>query len=101
MQENGIFCCVTPGFTLTGIFHHARLYSASGPNEAYLLRLEKGEKINPSRDAVVMLTLALVSDTDKIGLHDVDELLLSADYAPLMRRDERIATLTLLGGFHN
>jgi len=65
-----------------------RLAQWSGISEAYLLRLEKGERANPSRDVVLMLALSLVANSVTMDLFDVDELLLSADYAPLRRRGE-------------
>jgi transcriptional regulator with XRE-family HTH domain len=65
-----------------------RLAQYSGINEAYTLRLERGERANPSRDVVLMLGLALVESSDSVGIWDIDELLLSAGYAPLRRRGE-------------
>jgi len=52
------------------------------------LRLESGERANPSRDVILMIAIALVanSDTDTIDIYDIDELLESALYAPLRRR---------------
>ena len=58
----------------------------SGLDQSYILRLETGEKDNPSRDVVLMLALALVHDSDSVGIHDVEELLMSAEYAPFRRR---------------
>jgi transcriptional regulator with XRE-family HTH domain len=64
-----------------------RLAQYSGINEAYILRLERGERANPSRDVVLMLGLALVESSESsVGIWDIDELLLSAGYAPLRRR---------------
>ncbi len=57
-------------------------------DEAYLLRLESGARRNPSRDAVIKIGLALVSGTTKITRHDIDRLLVSAGYLPLMGRGE-------------
>lgn len=65
-----------------------RLAQYTGLNEAYLLRLETGERANPSRDVVLMLGLALVQGSESVGIWDVDILLLSAGYAPLRRRGE-------------
>ena len=65
-----------------------KLAQWSGLSEAYLLRLETGERANPSRDVVLMLTLALVVDCDKVDLFDLEELLWSAGYAPLRRRGD-------------
>ena len=58
----------------------------SGIDQAYILRLETGEKTNPSRDVVLMLALALSRDSDAVGIGDVEELLLAAGYAPFRRR---------------
>ncbi len=63
-----------------------RLAQYSGLDQAYVLRLESGERSNPSRDVVWMLALALVEDTDATSIDEIDELLLSAGYAPLRRR---------------
>lgn len=65
-----------------------RLAQYSGINEAYILRLERGERANPSRDVVLMLGLALVESSDSVSVWDIDELLLSAGYAPFRRRGE-------------
>ena len=65
-----------------------RLAQYSGINEPYILRLERGERSNPSRDVVLMLGFALVANSDAITIWDIDELLLSAGYAPLKRRGE-------------
>ena len=66
-----------------------RLAQYSGIDQAYILRLESRERSNPSRDVVLMLALALVENTERIGVYDIDELLLAAGYAPLRRRGER------------
>ena len=65
-----------------------RLAQFSGVDEAYILRLESGERQNPSRDVVVKLALALVSNSKSVTLHDVNGLLLAANYAPLLSRGE-------------
>ena len=65
-----------------------RLAQYSGLNEAYILRLESGERNNPSRDVVLMLGFALVEGSGSVGIWDIDALLLSAGYAPLRRRGE-------------
>ena len=61
----------------------------SGLSEAYILRLETGERRNPSRDVVIMLALSLVRASDVFEVWDIDELLTSASYAPLRRRGQR------------
>lgn len=71
-----------------------RLAQLSGIDQAYLLRLERGEQTNPSRDLVIRLGLALVFGSQVVTLENVDELLLSAGYAPLQRRHR----LGLTGG---
>jgi transcriptional regulator with XRE-family HTH domain len=71
-----------------------RLAQYSGINEAYILRLERGERDNPSRNVVLMLGYALVESSDAVGIWDIDELLLSAGYAPLRRRGNIEAAAT-------
>lgn len=44
-----------------------RLAKYSGLNQAYLLRLERGQRGNPSRDVVIMLGLALVEGSDSVS----------------------------------
>ena len=68
-----------------------RLAQFSGVNEAYLLRLESGERHKPTRDTVVKLALALVADSSSVSLDDVNELLLAAEHAPLLGRGESFA----------
>ena len=70
-----------------------RVSQYSGINEAYLLRLESGERQNPSRDIVMKLGLALVAETASVTMDDVNELLLSAGYAPLRGRGESLPAL--------
>ena len=62
-----------------------RLAQYSGVNQAYILRLESGARGNPSRDVVLMQGLALVEGSDSVAIWDIDELLMSAEYAPLLR----------------
>ena len=66
-----------------------RLAQYSGIDQAYIHRLETGERNNPSRDVVLMLAIALVENSEAVGIYDVDELLLAAKYAPFRRRGER------------
>jgi hypothetical protein len=61
-----------------------RLWQLTGLDQAFLGRLEMGEK-NPSRNTVLLLGLALVHGSVEIQCDDIDELLLAADYAPLHR----------------
>ena len=63
-----------------------RLAQDSGIDQSYILRLERGEKDNPSCNTVLMIGFALVRNCDSVDIHDVEELLLAADYAPLRRR---------------
>ena len=70
-----------------------RLAQYSGIDQAYLLRLESKERTNPSRDVVLMLAFALVENDEVVGVHDVDELLLSAGYAPFRRRGQKVLSL--------
>ena len=71
-----------------------RLAQYSGINEPYILRLERGERTNPSRDVVLMLGFALVANSDSVAIWEIDELLLSAGYAPLKRRGEVPASVS-------
>ena len=65
-----------------------RLAQYSGIDQAYIHRLETGERNNPSREIVLMLGFALVENSQSVGIEDIDELLLSAGYAPLRRRSD-------------
>lgn len=65
-----------------------KLAQYSGLSEPYILRLESGERTNPSRDVVMMLGTALAQGVSSIEIWDIDALMLSADYAPLRRRGE-------------
>ena len=65
-----------------------RVAQYSGVNEAYILRLETGARANPSRDIVLMLGFGLVEGSASIEIWDVDELLISAEYAPLRKKGE-------------
>ena len=67
-----------------------KLAQYSGLDEAYVLRLESGERQNPSRDTVMKLGLALVADSDTVSIHDVNELLLAGGFAPLRGRGESV-----------
>ncbi len=69
-----------------------RLAQFSGVDEAYILRLERGHRSNPSRDVVLMLAIALVENSETANIYDVDALLLAAGYAPLRRRGQVEAT---------
>lgn len=68
-----------------------RLWQLTGLDQAFLARLEKGEK-NPSRNTVMLLGLALVHGCNEISCDETDELLLAAGYAPL--RDIRPRVLS-------
>ncbi len=65
-----------------------KLAQYSGLSEAYIHRLETGERANPSRGVVIMLAVALAQGVSSIQIWDMDALLLSADYAPLRRRGD-------------
>ena len=65
-----------------------KLSQWSGFSEPYIYRLENRERTGPSRDVVIMLGLALARNGSSVEIWDVDELLLSAGYAPLTRRGE-------------
>ena len=66
-----------------------KLAQYSGLDESYILRLESGEKRNPSRDTVMKLGFALVSGCPEVAMDDVNALLLAAEYAPIRTRGER------------
>ena len=68
-----------------------RLAQYCGISEPYILRLESGERANPSRDVVLMLGMALQKGSEDMEIWDVDVLLLSAGYAPLMKRGDTLA----------
>ena len=65
-----------------------RIAQYCGISEPYIMRLEKGDRSNPSRDVVLMLGLALIKGSEELDIWDVDVLLLSAGYAGLRRRGE-------------
>ena len=67
-----------------------RLAQYSGLTEAYLSRLESGERNNPSRNVVMRIGFALVTDTSSVTMDDVNQLLWAAGYAPLLSRGESI-----------
>ena len=68
-----------------------RVAQFCGLDEAYLARLESGERRNPTRDTVMKIGLALVQDSTEVSIHDVNELLLSAGFAPLLSRGESVS----------
>lgn len=70
-----------------------KLAQWSGLSEAYLLRLENGERNNPGRDVVLLIALALVHDSSSVDVYDIEELMLSANYAPLKKRGDVEAAL--------
>ena len=85
------------GKTLSGLRRRTgksryNLAGFTGLSEAYILRLETGERNNPSRDVVLMLALSLARGSDLMEIWDVDGLLLSAGYAPLRRRGQSPGT---------
>ena len=61
-----------------------QLWKLSGLDQAFISRLEKGEK-NPSRSTVIRLGLALVHGSTEVSCDDIDELLLDAGFAPLRK----------------
>ena len=65
-----------------------KLAQYSGLDESYILRLETGERCNPSRDTVEKLCLALVSGSTTVPIDDVNRLRLAAGYAPLRTRGQ-------------
>ena len=65
-----------------------KIVQYSGMDEAYLLRLETGERRNPSRDAVEKVYLGLVSGSNRVTMDDVNRLLLAEGYAPIRTRGQ-------------
>ena len=63
-----------------------RLAQFTGILEPYIMRLENGERSNPSKDVVLMLGLGLLTGSDALDIWDVDVLLLAAGYAEPRRR---------------
>lgn len=63
---------------------YGKVAAAAHLDVKYLHQLVQGKKHNPSRDAVIRIGTAL-----KLGLDDMDELLLAAEYAPLVRPKRR------------
>ena len=70
-----------------------RLAQFSGIDEAYILRLERGDRSNPSRDVVLTLAIALTENSESVSIYDIDALLLAAGYAPLRRRRDNSASI--------
>lgn len=64
-----------------------QLWKFSGVDQSYISMLENGEKVSPSRSKVILLGMSLVCNSNRIGLSDVEELLLAAGFAPLRRLD--------------
>jgi hypothetical protein len=66
---------------------YGKVAAAAHLDVKYLYELVKGKKQNPSRDVVIRIGTAL-----KLGLDDMDELLLAANHAPLVRPRRRRAS---------
>ena len=49
-------------------------------DESYVSRLISGERVNPSRDALILLAGWGL----ELAVHEVDEVLMAADYKPLV-----------------
>ena len=64
-----------------------QLWKFSGVDQSYIAKLEKGDKLNPSRSTVLLLGMALVHVSGAIDVTDIDELLWEAELAPLRKRD--------------
>lgn len=60
LEKNGVSCYGVSKF--------------SGIDQAYLSRLKRGDKVHPSPEVVMRISLALVHCSEKIFLHDVEEL---------------------------
>jgi hypothetical protein len=57
-------------------------------NEAYLSRLKKGGKNNPSRETVIKIGLALAHYSDDITLSDIETLFQSTSLSIVSRRSQ-------------
>ena len=66
-----------------------RLAQDARVDPSHVARLERGERLHPSRDLVLRLGQALLDNSGDISLKDVDQLLEAAGYGPLPR--ERIS----------
>ena len=73
-----------------------RLAEWTGLSEAYLLRLESGERSKPGREVVQLLALALMAGTDALNLYDVEELYRAAGFVPPATRSGRATSVWLL-----
>ena len=58
----------------------AQIASDSWLDESYVSRLLSGERANPSRDALILLSAFGL----ELSVEGVDELLMAADYKPLV-----------------
>ncbi len=61
------------------------LAKESRVDPTYLARLESGAKVHPGRQLVLRIGQALLDNSGKITLEDVDRLLKAAGYGPLPR----------------
>lgn len=52
-----------------------QIYQYTGIDQAYLSRLRNGTKSNPSPEIVVKIGLALVGNSSKITIYDIEELM--------------------------
>ena len=82
------FASTLKGIRIKAGLSRYRLAHWSGINESYIHRLENKERSEPSRDVVIMLGLALARGACAVEIWEVDDLLLSAGYAPLRRRGQ-------------
>lgn len=63
---------------------YGKVAAAAYLDVKYFYELVRGTKHNPSRDVVIRIGTAL-----KLGLDEMDELLLAANHAPLVRPKRR------------
>ena len=79
-----------PGFELAGLIDAYlkrdrrslnRIAQGALIDVAYLWRLQRGQRTNPSRDVLIRLGLAL-----RLEPEELDQLLVAADYAPITLR---------------
>jgi transcriptional regulator with XRE-family HTH domain len=62
-----------------------RLAQEARVDPSHVARLERGERLRPSRHLVLRLGQALLDNSGDISLDDVDQLLWAAGYGPLPR----------------
>jgi transcriptional regulator with XRE-family HTH domain len=70
-----------------------RLAQEAGVDPSHVARLERAERLRPSRHLVLRLGQALLDNSGDISLEDIDELLNAASYGPLPKTRISITSL--------